>query len=80
MRIDGRISAGYAIVCGCGAAFAAERLGIAVECPECGCCKLGVDIAADYYLRGNHALRGNHSAPAKTEMTSWTTRSLKATG
>ncbi len=50
MRVDGKISAGYAIVCNCGAAFAVERLGDAVECPECGHTKLGVDIAAEYYL------------------------------
>lgn len=52
MRIDGKISAGYAIVCNCGAAFAAERLGVAVECPSCGRTALGADIAVDYYLRG----------------------------
>lgn len=55
MRVDGKISAGYAIVCNCGAAFAAERLGVAVECPECGHTELGVDVAADYYLRSSRA-------------------------
>ncbi|HLS69376.1 MAG TPA: hypothetical protein VK035_08530 [Kiloniellales bacterium] len=53
MRIDGKISAGYAIVCNCGAAFAAQRLGVAVECPSCGHTELGADIAVDYYLRSD---------------------------
>lgn len=50
MRVDGKISAGYAIVCDCGAAFAVERLGVAVECPTCGHTELGVDVAVEYYL------------------------------
>ncbi|MDF2095976.1 hypothetical protein [Aquibaculum arenosum] len=51
MHVDGKISGGYAILCNCGNAFATERLGLALECPACGHTELGVDVAADYYLR-----------------------------
>ena len=70
MRVDGKISAGYAIVCNCGAAFAAERLGVAVECPECGQTELGVDIAADYYLRLRKPLPARSGGPVLGSATS----------
>jgi len=50
MRVDGRISAGYAIVCECGEAFAQERIGLTLECPSCGRTELGTEVVLDYYL------------------------------
>lgn len=50
MRVDGKITAGYAIVCDCGCAFAVERIGVTVECPACGHSELGTDVALGYYL------------------------------
>lgn len=62
MRVDGLISAGYAIVCDCGEAFALERIGIAVECPACGHSVIGTDLALDYHLK-----RGQARHPAASD-------------
>lgn len=50
MRIDGKVADKYVILCDKEHAFVVERLGISVQCPECGECALSAELATDFVL------------------------------
>ena len=59
MRIDARLPEGHVLLCtggGSDHSFLVRRLGLSVECPNCGQIALSVRLVADFYQRGLDAL------------------------
>lgn len=55
MEIDGKLPQGYVVICGDGhpaRSFLVRRLGLSVECPECGGTALSTELAGTYHSRG----------------------------
>jgi hypothetical protein len=54
MHLDARLPKGNVLVCagnGDEHSFIVQRLGLSVECPQCGQVALSVDLVADFYTR-----------------------------
>lgn len=53
MFLERRTDSGWVVGCECphGGRFTVRRLGIAVECPQCGRTALSSDLTTDYWLR-----------------------------
>ena len=53
MVIDGKIPEGYVVLCGkCNnQAFLVRRLGVSVECPNCGSAALSTDLIDEFYRK-----------------------------
>jgi hypothetical protein len=52
MYLDGRLPEGYVVLCTADAephSFLVRRLGLSVECPECGRTALSADLIGAYY-------------------------------
>jgi len=59
IRIDARLPEGHVLLCtgrGSDHSFLVRRLGLSVECPDCGQVALSVHLVADFYQRGLDAL------------------------
>ena len=51
MRIDAKLPEGYVIICsGEDRAFLVSRLGLTVECPNCGKLASSAQLLTDFYL------------------------------
>lgn len=54
MYLDGRLPEGYVVLCspeGDSHSFLVRRLGLSVECPECGRTALSAELVGDFYDR-----------------------------
>jgi hypothetical protein len=60
MYLDTRLPEGHVVVCVCAGeehSFLVNRLGLAVECPNCGRTALSANLIDDYYDRALSLLR-----------------------
>jgi hypothetical protein len=54
MYLDGKLPEGYVVICAPSYephSFLVRRLGVSVECPQCGQTALSADLIVAYYLR-----------------------------
>jgi hypothetical protein len=68
MRIDARLPEGHVVLCNGGDSehsFLVHRLGLSVECPNCGRIALSVHLVADFYRRTMDNLAGAGETPGR---------------
>jgi hypothetical protein len=77
LSIAGKLLEGYVILCssdGDEYSFLAKILGISVECPHCGATRSSVELAQEYFLGKDVAIRAHigivaqsHHVPARVQ-------------
>ena len=61
MYLDGRLPEGYVVLCTADSdphSFLVRRLGLSVECPQCGRTALSSDLVSAYYEQRQESLAG----------------------